>query len=310
MKVAWLTPYGADKLWDPALRLRRWNVHQELLKMGVSSKFLWSMGSLTDDEILTFVRDCDIVVFTEQSEREYKLMKVMSHMGKLLVRDHCEYIFGFEWQKETFEAADLVVCSSERVAHGTTQFCYTRRKDIISDMWEESRLQPVRETSTGLVAVFMGTGLPLQMLLGPYGAAVKASGYELKMITNEPGVGIKWSESTWRDDFAGADIALCPQDPQQFPGKSSVKVAQALAYGYPVIAGPIQSYEEALKHGGGLTPTTLQYWSNALEEMKNPLTRYTMHKEAVLRSSFFSPESIAKQWYCSFLELLAERASI
>ena len=35
LRIAWLTPYGEDKLWDPALRLRRWNVHNELLRLGI-----------------------------------------------------------------------------------------------------------------------------------------------------------------------------------------------------------------------------------------------------------------------------------
>ena len=298
IKVAWLTPYTTDKLWDPALRLRRWNVHNDFLRMGIDSEFFWGVHDTM--ALLPRLLSKDVIVITEQSESEYMLMKALRAAGKVLVRDHCELMFGFPWQKETFSLANMVVCSSEVVRQSTIQNRYAPEVSTctITDMWEESRVQHVRETSSGLVAVFMGTGLPVQMLLGAHGDAVRKAGYTLKMITSESGVGIKWSADTWRQDFAGADVALCPQDPSSFPGKSAVKVNQALAYGYPVIASPIQSYSLALGNGTiGMLATSPEEWYTALCSLKDPYKRLGYHARAVGSAELYSPASISRKWY-------------
>ena len=71
-KIVWLTPYGQDKLWDPALRLRRVNVHNQFLKMGINSNFIFNCLGYSDEYLLKEFEDSSIVVFTEQSEREFK----------------------------------------------------------------------------------------------------------------------------------------------------------------------------------------------------------------------------------------------
>ena len=313
LRIAWLTPYGEDKLWDPALRLRRWNVHNELLRLGIDSRFLWNALAFSDSELLLALRNTDVVVFTEQSEREYNLMRTLSSQGKVLVRDHCENLFGFEWEKETFQAADLLVCCSNALASATTQHQYKDAAGIqvIPDMWEPAPISSVCDSREGLVAVFMGTGLPIQMMLGEHGQAARAAGYTVKMITSTPGVGIPWSADTWASEFSRADICLCPQDRSQFPCKSNVRVAQALACGLPTIASGLESYQRALGLGtAGIIAHDLQGWKEGLERMKDPSVRYRFHSEALKASSLYAPEAIARQWYAAFVSAYGAGHSI
>jgi glycosyltransferase involved in cell wall biosynthesis len=300
VRVAWVTPYTVDKLWDPALRLRRTRVWEQLRLMGVDTLFIYGSEELGDSELESQLSQCDAVVFTEQSERDYRLMCALKAKGVVLLRDHCENIFGFPWQHACFEAADLVVCASSFIAEMTAARGY--KTCVIPDMWEAVPLQKVRFQDSGLKAVFMGTGPGIKMLQGDYGRAVRDAGFEIKQITNDPQAGPLWSRDTWRSDFMGADVALCPQDIWSFPGKSQVKVAQALAAGYPVVASPLRSYIEALEGDVGYIVYSPEQWGEAMRALRDPLTRLRLHQKSVERAAMYSPERISRMWYCRIVE--------
>lgn len=312
MKVVWLTPYGPEKLWDPALRLRRWNVHQHLCTMGVESVFVWWCYHLSDAEVMERTLGADVVVFTEQSSREVAWMRALKAKGVTMLRDHCELLFGFENQLESFQEADLVVCSSEVVQEQTLAKHYKQWEGTIHipDMWEPAPLCKVSDKTQGLKAVFMGTGVPIQMLQGALGDAVRTAGYELILITNEDRVGTPWKADTWAELYASADVALCPQDPTIFPGKSPVKVTQALGCGYPTIASPLRSYASALGGGAGIIAGDVREWYDALVRLRDPSERLRLHVRALERSAIYSPDAIAKQWYSAMLTQIANNNSV
>jgi glycosyltransferase involved in cell wall biosynthesis len=304
-KVVWLTPYGQDKLWDPALRLRRVNVHEQFKKLGINSVFIFNCLEYSDEDLLDQLKDADIVVFTEQSRRELNLTKEARKKGILTMRDHCEYIFGFPYQDECFKETDLIICSSTVITQESFKKGY--RVWFIPDMWEPTPLCKVRDTSKNLHAVFMGSQGPLRMLLGDYRKAIKEADYELDIISDRDDVGKRWGPKTWIQDYIHADIALCPQDIYAFPGKSNVRVAQALGTGYPIIASPLQSYMESFDGGNsGIIANSPEQWKDALIGLKDPAVRLNMHKTAVLRSNKYSPENISRMWYVQML-LLADQ---
>ena len=60
MRIAWVTLYGKDKLWDPALRLRRWNVHNIFKDLGIDSEFFWECESIPN--LYEKLLDFDVIV--------------------------------------------------------------------------------------------------------------------------------------------------------------------------------------------------------------------------------------------------------
>lgn len=293
MKVAWLTPYPQSKMWDPALRLRRWNVHNELLKLGIDSVFFWETKEY--DQLFHDLEDFDVVVFTEQSHEEHKLMLKLMAMGKVLYRDHCEYLFGFPYQRETFLLADRVICCSSVVEAGTKQWLPDVKTGVVEDMWEKMWTMTPSVKNKELSAVFMGTSHACSMAKG-LRPLLESEGYSLKIIGGVEDSPTPWTAENWHKEFSGADIAICPQDPSLFPGKSSVKVVQALAFGYPVIASPLESYRQVLSEGGGLLAHTEEDWRRALVYYRDIHNRRESHYKAITKAYQYSPLSIAKKW--------------
>lgn len=311
-KVVWLTPYGEDKLWDPALRLRRVNVHNQFKNLGINSTFIYNCLDNSDEFLLNIFKDANIVVFTEHSARELYLMQLAHKLDILTIRDHSELMFNFPYQDETFKEADLIVCCSTVVAQETLLKGY-KKVQVIPDMWEPTPLCQVRNEINNLKAVFMGSPGPMKMLTMPaYSRAFEEAGYELNVISTD-NHGKQWDHSSWVEDYIKSDIAICPQDIWSFPGKSNVRVAQAMGTGYPIIASPLQSYKEALnedlwKPGKcGIIAYSPEEWKEALITLKDPTTRLEMHKAAITLSYKYSPENIAKMWYNTMLGLIQEK---
>jgi glycosyltransferase involved in cell wall biosynthesis len=304
MKIAWLSPYSSDKLWDPAVRLRRWNVHNKLLEMGVQSKFIWSceddLGSLFEN-----IKDFDIVVQTEHSESLVKLMHQLKSVGVKQVRDHCELLFGFPFQAESFSLMDCIVCSSEVVASATAAQGFDRdcKIKIVEDMWEDRKIQNLSDHPGPLKAVFMGTGTALDIAEGAVQGLLNKHGFDLTIISDRD-EHIKWSKDTCQEHYSGHDIAVCPQDPNNFSGKSSVKLVQALSFGYPTIASPLRSYADVLnRSGSGVVAGSAEEWEKAIKFLSVRENRISMHNKALIESQRYSPENIALEWYKVFYEL-------
>ena len=310
IKILWLTPYGKDKLWDPALRLRRINVHEQFQKFGINSNFIFNCLDYNDEYLLKEIKNSNLVVFTEQSERDLFLTKEARKLNIPTMRDHCEYMFTGDLQDDCFRETDLVVCSSTYIAQKSSERGY--KVCVIPDMWEPTPLCKIKNTAGNLQAVYMGSpGLLTKMLYREdYSRAIKEAGYELNVITSLEGIknnkDILWNLNTWPQYYSQFDVALCPQDIWSFPGKSNVRVAQALAAGYPIIASPIQSYKESLNNCG-LLAYSPDDWKEALIKLKNPLLRIELHKRALLKSKEYSPQNISKMWLTKMQAAIEEK---
>ena len=302
MKIAWLTPYGSDKLWDPSIRLRRWNVHNELFNMGIDSQFFWECENAPN--LFDRLKDFDVVVHTEHTEYLLSLMEQLKAQGVKQVRDHCELLFGFPLQQESFVLMDKIICSSELIADVTRGNGFGAHSAIavIEDMWEKSMIQIPKEKEDGLSAVFMGTGDSLTYTEEHLRPLLQSKGYSLTVISNDPNKGHLWDQNTWAGFYSGHDIAICPQVMVDFPGKSSVKLAQALSFGYPTISTPIRSYKELTERSKcGLLASTTDEWVGALNLMRSYAYRKSAHKNALRISGDYSPRSIALKWYMELL---------
>lgn len=303
LKVGWMTPYGEADLWNPALRLRRKNVQENLESRGLANTvYLSGYYDMTDEAILLALRGCDVVVMTEQSERDFRISRMFKERTHAaVVRDHCEYVFGWPWQTECYSDADLVVCASTLIAEATEAHGF--RSSCVPDMYEPITPVVPRNKSDGLRAVFMGSGASLQMVNSPWASFVAEAGYSLEIITDVEGVGKKWESSSWRQWYGECDVAIVPQDTLGYPGKSSVKVAQALGAGLPVICSPLRSYVEAVVHGqdGYIhSNSDIRGWHSSLVALKDPGLRSAVSARALESSKVFSPDAISDRWLTEF----------
>jgi glycosyltransferase involved in cell wall biosynthesis len=244
---------------------------------------------------------------TEQSERDYQITKRVRELSRAaIVRDHCEYVFGWPWQMECYAETDVVACSSslitrESIARGI-------KAQYIPDMYEVVNPVVPRDTSSGLTAVFMGSGESLNMVTSPWASFIADAGYTLKVITDVDGRGEKWAADTWREFYRQGDVAIVPQSVQAYPGKSSVKVAQALAAGLPVLCSPLESYSEVVVNGvnGFVLPNDMgAAWKDALITLRDPVVRAAVAQGALLSSAAFSPDAISDRWLQVFNSALA-----
>jgi glycosyltransferase involved in cell wall biosynthesis len=109
----------------------------------------------------------------------------------------------------------------------------------------------------------------------------KESGYDFITISdidyNKEYETKKWTPYTWVDDMLSCDVALCYNDPVNFPAKSNVKVTTAMALGLPVIANSIESYKEAIIHEySGYIAQNKDDWVKYLKLLKSKELRATI----------------------------------
>jgi glycosyltransferase involved in cell wall biosynthesis len=306
-KILWLTPYKTDKLWDPALRLRRYNVH-EYIKHSITSNFIFDTDSYDYNHLRKLIEDSDVIVFTEQNEIYLRLQREAKRLGKFIIKDHCELMFGFPYQHESFLEADMVVCASTEIAQTSKKYGYNCM--VIPDMFESIPKRMPRKLSKNdqPVAVFMGTGAAKAMVHTnkQYREAILDAGYKLIIIsdTTEEGV-VRWKQNTWQEVYLQADVILCPQDIWSFPGKSNVKLVQALGAGIPVVASPLTSYKEILYEMPNIEAGYIAYspedWNFALKALRNNSTRIRLSQGAIKLSRDYSCEAISQRWYNLFL---------
>jgi GT2 family glycosyltransferase len=99
---------------------------------------------------------------------------------------------------------------------------------------------------------------------------LESLGLEYVTISEWPQHDIRWASDKWLRQLANADIVVCPQRVALQPAKSANRATQAMALGLPVVASPLPSYKEAIRHGEtGFLCDTPEEWRQALEKLAN-----------------------------------------
>lgn len=314
MRAAWMIHQGEEINWSSALRLRRLDIAGYLGRAGYLDEATvirgyqdGSQGS--PSEMAERLRGYDAVVFAEQSGYDHEVMcKLREGTARpAVLRDHCEDIWGFPWEMECFRQADLVVCSSARlatIASGT----HGLQSLVIHEHYEE-----VAFTNTlpyhrrPLVAGYMGTdgGLAAQLR-----AVAASAGWEVRILCRpENGIegSIPWDEHSWKGYFNDFRLLLCPQQPQ-FTAKSPCKVIQGLGNGMPVLASAtVESYRDFVRsgHNGLLLDFDPVQWRKAftLASSDGVVRHWADNAENSDVRRSHSLKTVALQWLSLFCRL-------
>jgi GT2 family glycosyltransferase len=267
--------------------------------MNATSTFVTSYRGRNFYEVRNAVGDSDIIIFTMLGLEELELMKYFKSVGKKIVYDFNEDIFGYPMQHECFSLCDVIVCCSTALAEKVVRKGY-KPACIIKDAVEDIPKRPVAVYENRYErpkAVYAGMGGNSFLVTEYLKDTIEKAGYDLVLVTEWDNATIKWNPETWPIAMSSCDVALCPQRVDVQPAKSNVKVTTAMDLGLPVIASPLQSYREIIKHGeNGFLCETQEEWYEALVKLKDPEVRKQIGSEGKRTSNNYTLEKIAEDW--------------
>lgn len=301
--ICWLIP--VIDIANPSIRIRRTNVHNKLNELGVKSSIVDNYYPVSLDKTVENIGGANVVIFTQFSEYDWELMQRLKAKGKKLAFDHNENLFSYPFEAECMNEADTVVCCSTKLAEITNQHGHSNTsvvKDALEDIKVPSRAYLYRERPK---AVWCGMGGNSFLVTEVLKDAILKAGYSLLVISewDYPSESWfehkKWDINTWAKDMMSCDVVLCPQRENVQPGKSNIKVTQALALGMPVIASKIPSYTEVVQHGKNGYLASIQSpqeWQDALVELKDLNKRKAIGVEGAKSVDAYTLEAVAKDW--------------
>lgn len=314
MRVAWLIHQGEEVNWSSALRLRRLDIARYLGNGGYLEEACVLRGYQdgtkgSPSDLADSMASYDAIVFAEQSEFDCLLMKELRsrHVRPALLRDHCEDMWEFPWELESFAFSDMVVCSSARLA-ATAANKYRLPSEVIHEHYElveRHSFEPYHKRP--LVAGYMGTDGYLASQLR---SLASTAGWQVKILCRpEDGIegSVTWEESTWPSHFNTFRVLLCPQRPH-LVAKSPCKVLQGLGNGMPVLASStVDSYKDFVSDGvnGLLLDFDFSQWLKAFKVASSDGVVRSWSEAACSStvSVTHSLETIAKQWLSLFCRL-------
>jgi hypothetical protein len=138
LKVAWFIP--TMNLNDPGVRIRRRNICQQMVDMGVDSSIITNYYGNNVFEIRNMVGDANVVVFTQFGKEDLAIMKHLKSSGIKCIFDHCEAMFNFPVQNEFMSEVDLIACCSTKLVEMTNEHGYMRTA-VLRDAYEKSEFE-------------------------------------------------------------------------------------------------------------------------------------------------------------------------
>jgi len=295
--IAWLLP--GFNLGDPASRIRRFNVHNKLKEAHIKSILIDQYKGKNIYEIRNMVGEANVVVFTTFGYEEVELMKYFKNMGKKIVFDFCEALFGYPQQKECFSLCDMIVCCSNMLAEMTVNSGYGP-VCVIKDAIEDIKIKPeaiYTDRYAKPKALYMGMGGNSFLVTEYLKDAIDRAGYEPVIVTEWDNATKKWDLYTWPQIMCECDVVLCPQRVDVQPAKSNVKATSAMDLGLPVIASPIRAYTELIKDNeNGFICDKQEEWYEALMKLKDSKVRERIGMAGKNSVSDYRLERIATEW--------------
>jgi hypothetical protein len=301
MRIYWYCPLkmftAFERMEDnPSFRLRCLNTHRNLIKNGFFSEIVYDIGDIEDPSI---------IIFMSFGEEELELAKWAKSKGVFLIHDYSENIRGIPVLEETKQLCDRIVCCSTTLFN-LESVAYPSKVRLVKDPIEESSIiHNPRFSNKKLKVVWMGMGGNAPWVSDLLKPIVEHNDMEYIEISNREEANITWNRDSWQSDMASCDIALCPQAHWQFPAKSNVKVTTAMGLGLPVIASPIQSYNEIVKSEyNGFICHELEHWGHALNKLRSKELRELFVKRSREVLPYYSEEYIYREWEYIFKECI------
>ncbi len=290
IKVLWLVPGKIDAT-NASLRIRRLNIHNAIK----NSAILENYQQQRYDKLIDLFKEFNVFVFMNFSLADLFLMRILRDLNKVVVFDHCENIFDFQWQDICMRTATVITCCSTVLAEETKKHGFDN-VIVIPDAIEDAKVKQDYK-SDKLRAGFFGMGGNSWMVTSWLKDTLEQTGYELVNCTEWDDATIKWDLDTWQDEMLKCDVILCPQRIDIQPAKSNVKVTQAMSMGLPVIGSAIQAYKEAISHdNNGYLATTLKDWKECLEFLRDEKVRERIGREATKNLGNYTIDTVSKRW--------------
>ncbi len=313
LNVTWFT--AGFYLEDPSFRIRRYNVSNSLKEsIGVNSSLLPNYRGRNIYDIRNTVGDAKVLIFTCFGSEELELIKFFKGLGKKIVFDFNESIFGIPYQKEIFNECDAIVCCSVALAEITAQNGYSKIaviRDPVERINEPKPTAVYQNRYDKPKALYIGMGGNSFLVTDYLKDTIDRAGYDLEVITEWGNATKKWDSVTWPSDMVKCDVVLCPQRVDVQPAKSNVKVTTAMDLGLPVIASPLKSYKEVIRHcENGYICDKQEEWYDALVRLKDPVVRERVGKAGKDSISRFTLDSISKEWGKLFDILFKEEVKV
>lgn len=248
----------------------------------------------------------DIIVLFSINEQDRDLCRILKANHKIIIFDHCENIFGLGHEDAIMENCTAITCCSKVLAYNTEEYLTRRGINkpifVIRDPIDNAILNlPLPRNTSRLdndLALVMGMGGNVQYVLPFLEKICEQQNYRIMVISEPISVSSKhifkvWAPYTWVEEARSCSVAICYHDKDKFPAKGNVKVTIPMALGLPVIASPIQSYQEAVTSGvEGFIASTPEEWGEALCKLKGPYLRMSM--AALAKQKAFSNYGMEK----------------
>jgi len=227
-------------------------------------------------------------------------MDMLVNSGKKCIFDHSENLFKYPNEDEIMGLCSAISCCSTYLATQTEIYLnkinISKNIYVIRDAIETDR-SIIKKVGTSNRAVIMGSVENVDNVSNVLLESCREAGYDFVTISgidyNKKYETRKWTPYTWVDDMLTCDVALCYNNPVQFPAKSNVKVTTAMALGIPVIANTLESYMEAIRHDyDGYIAEKREDRVKYLKMLKSPELRATIGLRA--QNSAFEKYSLQK----------------
>ncbi len=256
-------------------------VDEFLKKVGMRSSILFSPPFIihdipwepADQEIISDHVRGGIVFFQKlQGPNTEALVRRLKQDGTLTVYSICDYLP----ENQIPLLCDAVVCSSEDLAdYYRGQGC--RSVTYIPDPAEfwclPERAQFARPISRGLKVCWVGGSRnwpPLEPLLQLF-QEDEFRDFQLITISDHPQATLPWSPETVRRVVPECDLAVIPTGSTfAYQVKSSNRALLFMANGVPVVASPLRSYSEVIRHSwNGFLVHDLDGFRAAFRELRD-----------------------------------------
>lgn len=299
-------------------RMHGFLVDEYLKKVGINSSILLSPAQPlwdlpwdeTDLELIAYyVRGGIVFLQKLAGPRTERLVRRLKQDGTFTVYGMGDLIP----ENRIPHLCDAVVCSSEDLAdHYRSEGCQhvVYIPDPVERWSPPERANITRPVSRGLKACWVGSSnnwAPFESVVRMF-REEEFRDIELISISDHPDATLPWSEETVHRVVPECDLAVLPTgDDLKFRVKSNNRALLFMAHGVPLVASPLRSYKEVIKHEwSGYLAEDLDGFRSAVRELRSPEKRKFIASNAYSSiEGRYDVDSFGERWKAFFEALIA-----
>lgn len=273
-KICWVVDHPniyKDPLDNPSYRIL---VHNQNLEFQKVFKQADVIDSLTND-----IFNYDICIFVRFGKEEYELIKKLKEQNKTVIFLHDENLYNYPYLEETWKLVDKIACTSKRLADKIINkdkiFLNNKNFDLVQKNYFHSynRNDPIIGWCGLSGSQLIRSAIKPLMERNNLKFEVISDLHELRKDLTT----YNWNKETYIDYLNSFDIFVAPQDHINFYAKSHIKITIPAFLGIPILASPLDSYQDLIEHGEtGFYCYTFEDWENYSVLLKDKELRKQM----------------------------------